>query len=237
MSEFWEEQLSPGYYDKITIEGINKNRGISATWHNYTNLKVKSNISKSGKHLDYACGPGTLIGMYLNSDSIGIDISQKQIEFANKKYSNKGEFFEINNFDLTRYNGEFKTITILGLLEFINEDEIIALLDRLYLLLEPRGQIILTTPNFQISTTLLIAIKNLFGDYTYQESHISKFSRKKLLKVLEKTKFNNYEVTKYMNFAVSIGVINLKLATKAQEILDKLFSRYFGYMLFIKLKK
>ena len=94
MSEFWEKQISPGYYDKITIDGITKNRGVSAAWHNYTNLKVKSSITNLGKHLDYACGPGTLIGMYLNTDSIGVDISQKQIEFANKKYSHKGSFLK-----------------------------------------------------------------------------------------------------------------------------------------------
>ena len=51
MNQFWEENLSEGYYDKITVNGIIKNRGLRATWHNYTNLKVKYCISGSGLHL------------------------------------------------------------------------------------------------------------------------------------------------------------------------------------------
>ena len=98
MNQFWEENLSEGYYDIITTNGIKKNRGLRATWHNFTNLKVKNSISNLGRHLDYACGPGTLIGNYLELESIGVDISQKQIEFASKKYKNEGLFLEIDNF-------------------------------------------------------------------------------------------------------------------------------------------
>ena len=39
-------------------------------------------MTLKGKHLDFACGPGTFIGNYLSLDSIGVDISVKQINFA-----------------------------------------------------------------------------------------------------------------------------------------------------------
>ena len=42
MSQFWEENLSEGYYDIVTTNGIINNRGFRATWHNFTNLKVKN---------------------------------------------------------------------------------------------------------------------------------------------------------------------------------------------------
>ena len=44
--------------------------------------------SKSNLHLDIGCGPGTFLGI-LNKKSIGIDVSQNQIKYAKKNYSNK----------------------------------------------------------------------------------------------------------------------------------------------------
>ncbi|MAR64495.1 MAG: hypothetical protein CMB83_00990 [Flammeovirgaceae bacterium] len=237
MSQFWEENLTEGYYDIITINGIKKNRGLRATWHNFTNLKVKDNISSSGLHLDYACGPGTLIGNYLDIESIGIDISRKQIEFASKKYKDKGLFVEIDKFKFQNYEKQFKTVTILGLLEFLNEEDITLLLNNIYNLLDDGGELILTTPNFKFGMNFLVNVQNIFGKYSYKETHISKFTKVKLSKLLENTKFASYEINKYMNLSVFIGFINLKLATKVQFILDKYFGSYFGFMLIAKLRK
>ena len=51
-------------------------------------------------HLDYACGPGTFIGNYKLNNSIGVDISLKQINFANEKYFDKGDFFILDEMPL-----------------------------------------------------------------------------------------------------------------------------------------
>ena len=82
-------------------------------------------------HLDYACGPGTLVGLFSQTKSIGVDISEKQIKFANKNYSHKGEFKLVNNFDFSKILNKFDVVTVLGLLEFLNEDEIIDLISKL----------------------------------------------------------------------------------------------------------
>ena len=87
MNKFWDDELPASYYDDNLISGLNKNRGIQANWHNITFQKVKSLMPQTGKLLDYACGPGSLIGNYLNLDSVGVDISINQINVANSKYS------------------------------------------------------------------------------------------------------------------------------------------------------
>ena len=237
MNQFWEENLSEGYYDIVTTNGIINNRGLRATWHNFTNLKVKNSISGSGLHLDYACGPGTLIGNYLNLESIGLDISKKQISFPSKKYKDKGLFLDIDRFNFKDYEKKFSTITILGLLEFMNEEDIISLLNKLNSLLIEDGELIFTTPNFQIGMNFLVKVQNIFGDYSYKETHISKFTKTSLSNLLENTTFSSYKINKYMNFGVFIGFFNLKLATKVQSMLDSFFGDYFGYMLIAKLKK
>ena len=132
MQEFWENNLPTGYYDKILVLGLTNNRGIQAGWHHITFSTVKNLIKKESKHLDYACGPGTLIGKYLQNEySIGIDIANDQIEYANKRYSNEGKFLNIRDFDFQKHNEEFDEITVLGLMEFINETEFIELIFKL----------------------------------------------------------------------------------------------------------
>ena len=84
MNDFWEKTLPTGYYDNILTKGLKKNRGIQANWHNLTFLAVKESLNGCSNHLDYACGPGTFIGKYFSNTSKGVDISQKQIDYAVK---------------------------------------------------------------------------------------------------------------------------------------------------------
>ena len=93
MSNFWINELEPGYYDKIINQGLKANKGLRASWHNYTNLIVKSEVNIHDIHLDYACGPGTLIGLYTRAESTGVDISEAQIIYAINNYGEKRRIF------------------------------------------------------------------------------------------------------------------------------------------------
>jgi ubiquinone/menaquinone biosynthesis C-methylase UbiE len=83
-NNFWEEKLIQGYYDKVLKKGLKKNRGLQAAWHHTIFLKSAEEISIDDFHLDIACGPGTFIGNYINAKSTGIDIVEKQIQYAKK---------------------------------------------------------------------------------------------------------------------------------------------------------
>ena len=122
MSEFWEGDLKTGYYDKVLTSGLKKNRGIQANWHNITFSRVKKYLSKNISHLDYACGSGSLIGLYSQSSSVGFDISENQINYANSTYQGKGNFYTIDNLDLREHHEKYDIITVLGLLEFLEND-------------------------------------------------------------------------------------------------------------------
>ena len=75
---------------------------------------------------------GTFTGIYTNSKSICVDISSKQINYGKEKYADKAEFFTLDNFNFDNYQNYFEVITVLGLLEFINEDESVELINGLY---------------------------------------------------------------------------------------------------------
>ena len=59
----------------------------------------------------------------------GVDISDKQIDYSINKYGDKGQFLRIDDFNVKDYKDYFEKITIIGLFEFITDDQIIELLD------------------------------------------------------------------------------------------------------------
>ena len=149
MNIFWESELEAGYYDKVLEEGLKKNKGIQANWHNITQLYVRKYIKNDSNHLDYACGPGTLIGKYTQANSLGVDIAKLQIEYAIQKYGEHGTFLTTRQFEFGKYNNYFDVVTILGLIEFLSVSEIKGLLTKINTILKPGGKLILTTPNFR----------------------------------------------------------------------------------------
>ena len=59
-----------------------------------------------------------------NTKSLGIDISSNQINYANGNYSSEGEFLTLNKFAIEYYEGKFDCITVLGLFEYLENNEI-----------------------------------------------------------------------------------------------------------------
>ncbi len=237
MNKFWDEEITKGYYDHVIVSGIEKNRSIQANWHDITFNKVNKKIKNNMKHLDYACGPGTLIGRYSLGNSIGIDIAEKQIEYANEKFSDKGKFFTIANFEKEKYSNYFDIVTIMGLFEFLKDDEIIDLLNDLYKQLNDNSKLVSTTLNFQSSLNFILFFLNKFSDNNYSKQHINKFDKKRIEDLLVRTQFSSIEVKKFMTFGVFFSFISNSIGKKINKMFEKLFSNKFGFLLFIELKK
>ena len=237
MNDFWENQVDPGYYDEVLLNGLKKKSGIQSNWHNLTFLKIAKKINSESNHLDYACGPGTFIGNYLKSESLGVDISEQQIEYANNQYSEFGTFMTTGEFNLENYFETYDVITIIGLLEFITEDEAIKLIDDLYSLLKPEGKIFITTPNYRGLMYLLEKLVNLFSDVNYQNQHISRYNKSNIKKILEKSSFKEVKVKKIINLGVSFSIFNHKMGKVVEKFIETLFNNFFGFILLVELKK
>ena len=236
MSDFWINELEPGYYDKIISSGLKVNKGLRASWHNYTNLVVKDEVIINDVHLDYACGPGTLIGLYTTAKSTGVDISEAQIIYALENYGEKGKFFTTKSKDFRVYERKYNIVTVIGLFEFLDDDEIIKLLNKFYKLLLPGGKVVVTTPNFLSTMHIMVKIQNIIGN-DYGGLHINKFSKRKLRKLMAASEFHNIEIRKYMNIGVFLGIFNIRFSNTAQKFIEKVFSDFFGFMLTAKLTK
>lgn len=237
MSEFWKESIDDGYYDKVLSLGLSKNKGIQANWHNITFLKVKNYLDLNKKHLDYACGSGTLIGLYSEAESIGFDISERQIQYANKKYNQKANFYLISELNFEKNLNKYDVITVLGLLEFLDNRGNIEIINNLHTLLKPNGKLILTTPNFTSTMYLLEKLINIFGGVSYQSQHINKLNKSKLSLLLNQTNFNKIKVQKIINFPVFLSFLNIKLAVKFNSLVEKISNNKVGYLLLAELTK
>ena len=138
------------------------------------NLLVLDNI------LDYACGSGNFLGSFENFDifSIGVDISAKQINYANRKYGNSAKFIELDKFDFNSYKNKFNTITCLGLIEFIDKKEVNELIDKFYFSLKPGGDYQLS--EFYVRYENFRKILNKYGEVNYKNEYKIDLSLKSL---------------------------------------------------------
>lgn len=236
MENFWNNQITPGYYDQLIKDGINKNKGIQANWHNITFSKVKEYFSGNESHLDYACGSGTLVGMYVDVNSIGVDISDNQISYAKKKYPSK-TFIELSSFDFDKYENSFDVVSILGLLEFINFSDANELLKNVYKILKKDGKLLISTPNFASSVSFISYLNSFFGGMSYSKQHIGKYNKKTLEKLIKNSDFTIYKIEKIINLGIIFSFLSLAAGKKVNDILSKITKNRLGFLLFAEISK
>jgi len=178
--KFNYDQIPEGYYDKIAARA----RGMRSFWHRQKFTRVADCIPEGSQSiLDIGCFAGTFLGM-LPKDKVrfqvGVDILQKQVNFARKKYQNEfRKFYWIKNIECL--NSEiadikFQNICIIEVIEHLSKQEIGVLMQNVSEKLEAGGRLILTTPNYASIWPLLELAINLTSKVKYEEQHISRFN-------------------------------------------------------------
>lgn len=234
MNDFWEKDLDPGYYDKVLKAGLISGKGIQTNWHNITLLNAEQYIENNMKHLDYACGPGTLIGRYSHADSIGVDIAEQQIEYAKIQYEDKGLFVNTKDFSFDNYEEYFDVVTVLGLIEFLSDSEILELVKKIHKSLRPGGELILTTPNFN---SLIYPISEILGIVNWSGEHINKFNKKKIKKVFGATPFEIVGIKKILNIGMFFSILSIKIGIFIEKMFGRIILNSQGFVFIIQLKK
>jgi len=234
---FWNDEISIGYYDELLIKGRSLNQGIQPSWHHLTFLAVSEKVENSTSHLDYACGPGTFIGIYLkNNNSIGVDLAESQIQYAAKKYPNN-TFYTLKEFKEININNDFEVITVIGLLEFLSDKEIIELINFLKTLLKQDGKIIFSTPNFKSTMYFFSKLLKFFTSVNYENQWINKKGKKDLTRLLENNNISKFNIEKHVNFGIIFGLLNLNLGTQVSRAISKLCRFRIGWILVVNLSK
>ena len=78
-----------------------------------------------------------------------------------------------------------------------------------------------------------------FGKLNYEQQHVNRFNKKRLLKILKKTNVDSIEISvkKIINFGINLSFINRKLGEKLESFFEKIFFNFFGYILLAKIRK
>ncbi len=94
------------------------------------------------KMLDVGCGPANILPYLPPLDYTGIDLNEKHIDYARRRYG-QGDRFIVGNaaVDLKQNEGQFDLISVSALLHHITDNEAISLFASLTTLLKPNGKI------------------------------------------------------------------------------------------------
>lgn len=236
MSEFWDRELEPGYYDKLLKISLGKKRGFQPNWHRFTMENLSIYLEKDTEHLDYACGPGTLIGLFSKANSMGVDLSKIQIKYAKENY--EGNFLALSEFEYKKYKNHFDTVTIVGLLEFLDYEDIQRLMGQILYILKKNGQVVITTPNFSSVFKSLMKASIIMGKKNYSSIYKSRFRRKSLKDFLNNLEgFQVVRVYKILNLGLFVTIFSTRLGLKIEKLLYKIMKKNVGLLLVAHLIK
>ena len=196
--------LAAGYYDAI----FHRRRGVQSKWHHLKFDRFRHQLGQFSNHLDIGCGPGTLIGSLGGvGHSTGVDIAKSQIDFANHAYPAAHRTFRtIEPGPLPFDDGSFDVVTLVELIEHLEDDALAALLGEARRVLAPGGRLLVSTPNYGSLWPLVEALVNRLGAVSYADQHINRFTGARLEKLLLETGVYPVEVSCYM-FAAPFAAV------------------------------
>ena len=232
--KFNYDEIETGYYDNI----YKKKTGIRSAWHHIKFLYLKKKIDKKNIHLDIGCGPGTFLGQLKNTKCYGVDTAKKQIQYAEKHYkNNKRNFLLMKKTKIPLKSKSVDSITIIELIEHLNNNEIKLLLKESHRVLKKNGKILITTPNYFSMWPLLEFIINSVSDLSYKDQHINKFNIFKIKKIFDKKKFKILNLKSFILLSPFVAFLSFDISLRLVN-LDNLLTKIIpGHLLFLQLKK
>jgi 2-polyprenyl-3-methyl-5-hydroxy-6-metoxy-1,4-benzoquinol methylase len=142
-------------------------------------------------------------------DSVGTDLSTRQIEYARKTYGGRGSrFYATTPAQLPEQEGPFDALTMVELIEHLDPLVVDETIREALTRVRPGGKVVLTTPNFHSTWPLVEWVINRRSEVKYEFQHINKFHRARLVALLEQHRLTQVRVEPYLfsaPFAASVG--------------------------------
>lgn len=229
MSSFDYDSLPVGYYDVV----FQRRRGVQSKWHHLKFERVAKEFPPGSVHLDVGCGPGSFISILSDDvDSIGVDVTNVQVEYARSKYERRGKRFSVIAPGILPFRQDsFDIVTLLELVEHISAREAELLLGEVFRVLRPRGKVVLTTPNYASLWPVLEILVNRFGGVAYTHQHITKYVRSSLRALIIQAGFQDVSVETCLFSAPFVAALSWGLSDRVDRWESALVARGGGHLL------
>ncbi len=176
----------------------------SYQWHNYegensfpyifNSLKqiLDNNRNQSLMHLDLGCGNGFLTNKISKffKETHGFDVSESGIEIAKRNSDQNTKFFQTNlNLENIKEDS-YNVVTLIEVIEHVYDPE--NFLKLIKSKMKKDSKIIISTPFHGYLKNLAISLMNKFDHHfnpLWLHGHIKFFSKKTLLKIMNKNGF------------------------------------------------
>lgn len=223
------ESLPVGYYDEVFRRGS----GIQSKWHHLKFERVARELEGRRRLLDVGCGPGTMLGHLRGMhESVGTDLSLRQIEYARSTYgSETTRFYATSPGRLPEDEGPFDAVTLIELIEHLDPSVVDETIGEALERLRPGGKLILTTPNFRSAWPLIEAVINRVSEVTYDFQHINKFHRQRLIELLERHGLVETRAEPYLFAAPFAAALGWRVADRVARFERGAIERQLGMLL------
>jgi SAM-dependent methyltransferase len=187
--------IPAGHYDRVYRRG----RGIQSKWHHLKFRRVAEQVAGRRRVLDVGCGPGTLLAALGDEhESVGVDITEPQIEYANRVYASPNRSFYACALEDLPELAPFDAVTAIELIEHLPIEMAERTLRDAVRRLRPGGKLVLTTPDYGSAWPLVERLVDRLGDVEYYVQHINKLTPSRLGSLLGDLGLQNVHVSKYL---------------------------------------
>jgi SAM-dependent methyltransferase len=223
------EQIPLGYYDAVFL----REKGVQSKWHQIKFARLRTYLKGLTYHLDIGCGPGTFIGTLGEGHlSVGIDISDSQIDYARKRYGTFNKRFERIDGDLELFrDGQFDVVTVIELVEHLLPEQNERLLQEASRVLRPGGRLVVSTPNYGGLWPKVESLVNRLGRISYSDQHVTHFTRASLHELLGRFGLNNVSVSTYMFVAPFMACLGWRFADMIERLEPEVITSRWGLLL------
>ncbi len=223
------DAIPTGYYDRI----FSQRRGAQSKWHHLKFHAVRKVLSRDAVHLDVACGPGTFLGTFPDSmRCLGVDIAEAQIDYARTHHGGPNRTFSTMKPGLLPCGDDsFDSVSCIELIEHIDRDETLKLMRECLRVLKRGGKAIFTTPNYGGVWPLIERALNRFGEVSYEDQHITRYTKQRLRAIFASAGFTDIKISTCLFSAPFSAALSWKFADHLNRIEDPIIRSWAGHLL------
>ncbi len=100
---------------------------------------IRTELNTQGKTLDIACGTGEFCRFFNKESYLGIDLSEKYIKYARKKYKYRFEVVDATKMDI---RSEFDNILVCGVFHHLEDEAVLKILASAKRMIKPEGKVL-----------------------------------------------------------------------------------------------